>query len=159
MHQRGTNMTYISTHALREEGDSTDRSRQVFTSTFLPTPSARRATALCGITARTSAISTHALREEGDRRAVGLGMVDVDFYPRPPRGGRQMGTPWAVERLIFLPTPSARRATCNNSYAVAPAPIFLPTPSARRATHLSDRDRRGRSISTHALREEGDIRP
>ena len=33
------------------------------------------------------------------------------FYPRPPRGGRQTAVSTAVKGLIFLSTPSARRAT------------------------------------------------
>ena len=33
-------------------------------------------------------ISIHALREEGDLRALVKTRFDVDFYPRPPRGGR-----------------------------------------------------------------------
>ena len=37
--------------------------------------------------------------------------------------------------------------------------IFLPTPSARRATQHIDQDDRRHVISTHALREEGDKRP
>ena len=35
----------ISTHALREEGDSLNRNYAAYTIEFLPTPSARRATA------------------------------------------------------------------------------------------------------------------
>ena len=57
---------FISTHALREEGDP------VYVKT-----------------GDLSAISTHALREEGDDldtlQHIGL----TDFYPRPPRGGRR----------------------------------------------------------------------
>ena len=33
-------------------------------------------------------ISIHALREEGDLESVMLEQTDIDFYPRPPRGGR-----------------------------------------------------------------------
>ena len=56
---------------------------------FLSTPSARRATALSHLVCDPFKISIHALREEGDRKD----RVQVDrqcnFYPRPPRGGRQ----------------------------------------------------------------------
>ena len=56
----------ISTHALREEGDTRKSSACVSRSTFLPTPSARRAT-ISGWEAKSLKwISTHALREEGD---------------------------------------------------------------------------------------------
>ena len=57
----------ISTHALREEGDTKGRELAPPPSVFLPTPSARRATAGCAA-----------------RHAPG-----AYFYPRPPRGGRQ----------------------------------------------------------------------
>ena len=78
----------ISTHALREEGDSTRL--------------------LC---LRLAPISTHALREEGDIRS-GLRYINqMDFYPRPPRGGRLLPVPIGLWRTPFLPTPSARRAT------------------------------------------------
>ena len=57
----------ISIHALREEGDVRDyvraRARQY--------------------------ISIHALREEGDRNYMSCTRPLVNFYPRPPRGGRR----------------------------------------------------------------------
>ena len=62
-------------------------------------------------------------------------MPPSHFYPRPPRGGRHAGT--SIPRsscMIFLSTPSARRATSD--------------PAARGA---------GLAISIHALREEGDL--
>ena len=58
------------------------------TSSFLSTPSARRATALGAVRLVLSRISIHALREEGDFLCQ-TGKVPVwYFYPRPPRGGR-----------------------------------------------------------------------
>ncbi len=56
---------------------------------FLSTPSARRAT--CARCAAVSGghISIHALREEGDRLLPWCRMLRTNFYPRPPRGGRQ----------------------------------------------------------------------
>ena len=33
-------------------------------------------------------ISIHALREEGDRKRANKLFQQIDFYPRPPRGGR-----------------------------------------------------------------------
>ena len=83
----------------------------------------------------------------------------MDFYPRPPRGGRHAGTPPMSNISLFLSTPSARRATCSSTRSstllsyfyprpprggrlggVPPggfgAPQFLSTPSARRATYL-----------------------
>ena len=56
----------ISTHALREEGDRGGDTVADGVMTFLPTPSARRATSLAESVQRMCKISTHALREEGD---------------------------------------------------------------------------------------------
>ena len=62
--------------------------------------------------------------------------------------------------VIFLPTPSARRATLPIApHLLFPQFIFLPTPSARRATYFCCLLDRAEAISTHALREEGDRRP
>ena len=60
-----TKKTYISIHALREEGD-----------VAIIRPSLL------------IAISIHALREEGDTSLSHLFLTSTDFYPRPPRGGR-----------------------------------------------------------------------
>ena len=37
-------------------------------------------------------ISIHALREEGDCSGLAALGIILNFYPRPPRGGRQKGT-------------------------------------------------------------------
>ena len=56
---------------------------------FLPTPSARRATARwLWAGHELNQISTHALREEGDQGKATGGNRNHNFYPRPPRGGR-----------------------------------------------------------------------
>ena len=39
-------------------------------------------------------ISTHALREEGDWASTSGTSEWLDFYPRPPRGGRPCALPW-----------------------------------------------------------------
>ena len=82
----------ISIHALREEGDAVSAfSDAESTSKFLSTPSARRATEKAGPRYR----------------------APVYFYPRPPRGGRQIFANNMVRNAKFLSTPSARRATCH----------------------------------------------
>ena len=124
----------ISTHALREEGDSRLLPVMPRPSKFLPTPSARRATRQAAHVPPAYAISTHALREEGD-------LSHRSFRACPS---------------IFLPTPSARRATLAPEYQALLTQEFLPTPSARRATKVVDYGRTLCLISTHALREEGD---
>ena len=124
---------------------------------FLPTPSARRATPGPGQPLERSAISTHALREEGDgrrhpRAAQHQGISthalreegdrappcypkrERYFYPRPPRGGRP-----------------------SRVFSFSSVSTFLPTPSARRATRIFSTEPLFVDISTHALREEGDL--
>ena len=79
----------ISIHALREEGDLANIGEQAIL----------------------NKISIHALREEGDQRTAYSEHSLDDFYPRPPRGGRQSLLATASFCCSFLSTPSARRAT------------------------------------------------
>ena len=58
-----------------------------------------------------SSISIHALREEGDALQTGLTNWKINFYPRPPRGGRRDLFKLGSIHAQFLSTPSARRAT------------------------------------------------
>ena len=133
--------------------------RSLWDKLFLSTPSARRATWVERLQNGIEPISIHALREEGDvqcerpgkagkkflstpsaRRAT-IGFVHAehvqhDFYPRPPRGGRQAALVDAFYMALFLSTPSARRATLV------------------RLIRLLDKH----CISIHALREEGDTK-
>ena len=62
----------------------------------------------------------------------------------------------SVSAILFLSTPSARRATGYGPRASA-VQLFLSTPSARRATDGVADVRINQVISIHALREEGDI--
>ena len=80
-------------------------------------------------------ISIHALREEGDRVPPAFVALAENFYPRPPRGGRQPKAfvAWLLEK--FLSTPSARRAT-SARFGCSAGKRFLSTPSARRATYF-----------------------
>ena len=111
--------------------------RGVLDIVFLSTPSARRATVpLCW--------GTLALR---------------DFYPRPPRGGRphswhrQPHTP----RYFYPRPPRGGRLTLP--VLVSFPLLFLSTPSARRATKTRGWKMVQKPISIHALREEGDLCP
>ena len=79
----------ISIHALREEGDIKELDKSLIHQAFLSTPSARRATETWQVLSRRL----------------------WNFYPRPPRGGRQNTQTTASYTEIFLSTPSARRAT------------------------------------------------
>ena len=128
-------LSEISIHALRKEGDIMDRQLFFDAAGFLSTPSARRAT---------STSASHA----------GSG---VNFYPRPPQGGRLLCDAEQCRRAEFLSTPSARRATREPMALVMVKNLFLSTPSARRATHFSRPDVGPLRISIHALRKEGDF--
>ncbi len=100
---------------------------------FLSTPSARRATWSSRRLYGCQKISIHALREEGDAFLSCAVTLLWYFYPRPPRGGRHVQTAILSTRLLFLSTPSARRATL---YRCLFCKFYY--------------------ISIHALREEGD---
>ena len=123
----------ISIHALREEGDDGTCGRGLFGFDFYPRPPRGGRRVTTHKMRFSTTISIHALREEGDLAAVAGQAVADDFYPRPPRGGRQDSPDAGGWVLIFLSTPSARRATCQPRPGSRPDQ-FLSTPSARRAT-------------------------
>ena len=100
---------------------------------FYPRPPRGGRPLLPSMAARARAISIHALREEGDFLTCRVYNMHKNFYPRPPRGGRQQFPLFWLILLLFLSTPSARRAT--NLYRFI-ADFCV--------------------ISIHALREEGD---
>ena len=146
----------ISIHALREEGDTYRLVRLAKFDEFLSTPSARRATTAVRCPLPRFSISIHALREEGDAPLPWSNSSWINFYPRPPRGGRP-GHGAAIPLFGgFLSTPSARRATRALPLSGDAVPVFLSTPSARRATRAVQALRAEHRISIHALREEGD---
>ena len=190
----------ISIHALREEGDASSgrpakttayfyprpprggrpaqlKKRQTVRE-FLSTPSARRATWCVLCSRRCGEISIHALREEGDPPSSKSGRPSANFYPRPPRGGRPAQVTGKGLCVLFLSTPSARRATAGALNLVSHDLISIhalreegdqPSPDASRTPrNFYPRPPRGGrpvvgvvlafvdGISIHALREEGD---
>ena len=82
--------------------------------------------------AQLSIISIHALREEGDKGLTAQRRKNRNFYPRPPRGGRQRQPNHKGKRKNFYPRPPR---------GGRPMAAFLPGIY---------------EISIHALREEGD---
>ena len=104
---------------------------------FLSTPSARRATDRLGGCPPPALISIHALCEEGDGSSRRMPAASFDFYPRPLRGGRHTALSPPASPMIFLSTPSARRATSSKEDEIMVEWKFLSTPSARRATRTS----------------------
>ena len=129
----------ISIHALREEGDRSALTFNQKGDLFLSTPSARRATIGCTMPVFIVYISIHALREEGDDLLLLRRCTSVYFYPRPPRGGRREVFELFLDPVLFLSTPSARRATRRAVWCAYGVLQFLSTPSARRATSASAR--------------------
>src|SRR5699024_8107910 len=126
---------YISTHALREEGD------QLFNYSI---QSARF-------------ISTHALREEGDQGASGTVDLVQNFYPRPPRGGRQSKLLGASRRALhFYPRPPRGGRPQHIGRQSQNAGHFYPRPPRGGRPTAKRRMEMQSTISTHALREEGD---
>ena len=78
------------------------------------------------------------------------------FYPRPPRGGRPEFPVRNANREIIsihaLREEGDGKLYCGECGRL----IFLSTPSARRATADNRKLAKGKIISIHALREEGD---
>ena len=84
--------------------------------------------------------------------------VILYFYPRPPRGGRQILQYNASDGSLFLPTPSARRAT--KRFPDDAEILLISTHALREEGDYSySESQHAATISTHALREEGDTCP
>ena len=81
----------------------------------------------------------------------------LDFYPRPPRGGRPAARAEYIARMEFLSTPSARRATANGWVSLTVRCDFYPRPPRGGRHSAEAAQNRAWQISIHALREEGDI--
>ena len=82
-------MPIISIHALRVEGDrhtKYDESSGCWISIHALRVEGDGRT--CHVFVAQSMISIHALRVEGDKSYTMQQMQAVDFYPRPPGGGR-----------------------------------------------------------------------
>ena len=81
----------------------------------------------------------------------------MDFYPRPPRGGRRSaGRPDKYGRAISIHALREEGDLLRAKDLIADQ-IFLSTPSARRATCSRRSADPQWHISIHALREEGDV--
>ena len=123
---------------------------------FLSTPSARRATT----EEVRPALFILFLSTPSARRATSdgrhTGSLHSDFYPRPPRGGR-LSHPSRFLFYRFISIHALREeGDLIVRLSVESSIIFLSTPSARRATTSSTTYTITQLISIHALREEGD---
>ena len=121
--------TSISIHALREEGDLLTSLTLCSSVRFLSTPSARRATAASPGAARTTE-NFYPRPPRGGRLALSSSVSRrlTYFYPRPPRGGRRHRAAQAFPGLLFLSTPSARRATMPGNSICQTIEDFYPRP-------------------------------
>ena len=154
---RAARVAVISIHALREEGDRlVPVPRSIFAPISIHALREEGDPAKVCRRCMRSGISIHALREEDDRKKAKATEVEVDFYPRPPRGGRhadnvpgadcanisihalrEEGDTGEIRRkdrpIHFYPRPprGGRRWTVGTT---ATTTRFLSTPSARRAT-------------------------
>ena len=102
---------WISIHALRVEGDGKQFDYPVYID-LISIHALRVEGDQFGkfVTSR-RIISIHALRVEGDMLPACTRIGNIDFYPRPPGGGRQKGFWTLARRSKFLSTPSGWRAT------------------------------------------------
>ena len=79
-----------------------------------------------------------------------------NFYPRPPRGGRPCSYSRITKGVLFLSTPSARRATSGPLNERSNRIYFYPRPPRGGRPVLFMELLVILHISIHALREEGD---
>ena len=139
--RRATNSRYtrnqgrrISIHALREEGDARLQSRCTYSGLFLSTPSARRATIKppCICIAHINFYPRPPRGGRPDSRRCPWGASD--FYPRPPRGGRQLSTFLLSYQFLISIHALREEGDQVQGHDRRPHEAFLSTPSARRAT-------------------------
>ena len=103
-------------------------------------------------------ISIHALCEEGDEDRNNSFSVDLNFYPRPLRGGRPDIIQDYVLEGKFLSTPSARRATSGRAARTGSFCISIHALCEEGDGRVPHRNQTA-EISIHALCEEGDLCP
>ena len=146
----------ISIHALREEGDGSSSAGIWQRRLFLSTPSARRATN----TEAVKRLLVEFLSTPSARRATffhqpGQGL-QIDFYPRPPRGGRLV---WQLRGCAVLAISiHALREEGDTFTRSARSFLLYFYPRPPRGGRLPGVRCSGTAeqISIHALREEGD---
>ena len=146
----------ISIHALREEGDSITFSRRTEFYDFYPRPlRGGRLYLPVGLRPRKT-ISIHALCEEGDlRQAFQVQKYYISIHALCEEGD-------TVFRVWLTITKISIHALCEEGdhpplLLLFGFMLFLSTPSARRATDPVTADPLPGLISIHALCEEGDV--
>ena len=149
---RGTPQRYpglhISIHALREEGDRGHPRHGRHPVISIHALTFRRTTKLFYFYPRPPRGGRPHRRSSCPRT--------TDFYPRPPRGGRRRAVIETAQALKnFYPRPP-RGGRPSSPPLKDSSILFLSTPSARRATRHDRQEQAADGISIHALREEGD---
>ena len=124
----------ISIHALREEGDIVNSAVFCYTK-----------------------ISIHALREEGDMVSVWALIAEVNFYPRPPRGGRPNTRPLRSGSGPISIHALREEGDSLLSANFPPRLYFYPRPPRGGRLASACQFFPFTPISIHALREEGDF--
>ena len=146
----------ISTHALREEGDMLQHHHFPRRSYFYPRPPRGGRRIVTRLAQESAPISTHALREEGDGYKPGWAWYQAKISTHALREeGDYVGCAGSAKRGDFYPRPP-RGGRREYDLTGVVLDRFLPTPSARRATPVCAGRAVLGDISTHALREEGD---
>ena len=146
----------VSIHATLAGGDSTIAAQTVAVDEFLSTPPSRVATCfafalvmlhplfLSTPPSRVATddrvqyngalyVSIHATLAGGDASCAPVGCTHSGFYPRHPRGWRQVIPASRIKPLSFLSTPPSRVATWR-AYINSIEVMFLSTPPSRVAT-------------------------
>ena len=168
----------ISIHALREEGDAADAARLSSISIHAFREEGNH---IAPNSPRNAVISIHALREEDDAPVCRHTIAVLDFYPRPPRGGRPAGHCGPRRAIIISihalreegdPVQGFPRESFNfiSIHALREEGDALRRPLTVCKSYFYPRPPRGgrrfsnlptftpHKISIHALREEGDHR-
>ena len=103
-------------------------------------------------------ISIHAPREGSDGETCAAGSPPANFYPRSPRGERQLTDAQNGGLPLFLSTLPARGATVAPSPtpSVRPANFYPRSPRGERRTQV-ERRLADLEISIHAPREGSDL--
>ena len=124
--------SFISIHALREEGDCCLPALLSWLAYFYPRPprGGRLATEVTVL----KLMNFYPRPPRGGRHAHSLILPSLsDFYPRPPRGGRPKRRTCFSVPSHFYPRPP-RGGRPPRTPSASPSSRFLSTPSARRAT-------------------------
>ena len=130
----------ISIHSLRMEGDGNALPQIISAILFQSTPSAWRETQGERHSGQCGHISIHSLRMEGDITSSLSLLLDRDFNPLPPHGGRpcrRTGSHSPLYHFNPLP-PHGGRQRLRHLFQVIE--VFQSTPSAWRETRRTDQN-------------------